>query len=119
MEDSTGTCTYIIHEKTTLRYCTQSSTMLCVLQLKRVDVPICDLVLRLTMPGTPSLIYGDEIGLTGLVNERGYMLWDDTALHGFTENSTFQLPADQSAGSSVLVGSLSLLSLSLDHSMKS
>ena len=54
----------------------------------------------LTLPGTPNVIYGDEIGLDG--NPRGYMVWDDSATGGFTTNETWANPSPTDA-KSVLV----------------
>ncbi|XP_067929999.1 amino acid transporter heavy chain SLC3A2-like [Watersipora subatra] len=49
-----------------------------------------NIAVQLTIPGTPNILYGDEIGFTG--SSRGYMLWDDTKTGGFTSNDTWSYP---------------------------
>lgn len=71
--------------------------------------PLCSVALKLTMPGTPNVIYGDEIGLPGIsYRDRGYMMWDDSHSGGFTSSTSFTKPVKESRVDSVLVGAVSL-----------
>ena len=57
------------------------------------------LAYRLTLPGTPHVRYGDEIGLV----PGGFMKWDDSKTGGFTEQEGFEFPVSHMNIDSVLV----------------
>jgi len=63
--------------------------------------PNVKLVYKMTLPGTPNVQGGDEIGLV----KDGYMKWDDSKTGGFTDDETFSYPANHMAVDSVLAHS--------------
>jgi len=62
--------------------------------------PACNLALRLTIPGTPIVASGTEIGLAA----GGFMIWNDTKASGFTNKVNWTMPSSQVMVDSVLVG---------------
>lgn len=82
---------------------------------------VAALIQKFTIPGTPLVMYGDEIALTGSGADRGVMLWDDGVGHGFTEKKGWQPDESQKGMSSVLVSChpiprfLLLPALSINH----
>lgn len=63
---------------------------------------MASLVQKMTVPGTPVITYGDEIGLTGGVDNRGIMVWDDSAGHGFSDMDYMPAESQKSASSALV-----------------